>query len=109
MFCCVRRESHQGEIVSAVCLESECIKNKNQLSCVCCLQEEHQGHSTTSMRKIVPELLEAHSDKLISEAKLDRLLEFVESEFGFQFISGASTTKGNLIERVEELLTSLKR
>jgi hypothetical protein len=49
------------------------------------------------MRKIVPELLEAHSDKIASESKLDRLLKFVVEEFGSEFISGEETTKSNLI------------
>ena len=49
------------------------MKAKNQLACIMCLQEEHMGHSTTSMKKLVPELLDAHSDKLVSESKIDRL------------------------------------
>ena len=77
------------------------MRTKNQLACILCLQEEHMGHSTTSMKKLVPELLEAHSDKLVSESKLDRLLEFVVSEFGPESLSGEMTTKSNLIERVE--------
>ena len=85
------------------------MREKNQLSCVQCLQEEHQGHSTTSMRKLVPDLLEAHSGRLLSESKLERLLEFVGNEFGSEFLSGESTTIDNIIERVEELLVSLKR
>lgn len=82
MFCCARKESHKGEIVAAICMEQDCMKTKNQLACILCLQEEHMGHSTTSMKKVVPELLEAHSDKLISESKLDRLYDFVVTEFG---------------------------
>ena len=97
MFCCSRRENHRGEIVTAVCLDGECMKAKNQLACVLCLQEEHQGHSTTSLRKIVPEHLEVHSSKLASDSKLERLMAFVISEFGYEFMSGETTNQDNLV------------
>jgi hypothetical protein len=60
------------------------------------------------MAQLIPELLQAHADKLASEAKLDRLLRFVVSEFGKESLKGETTTKANLVERVEELLSSLK-
>ena len=67
MFCCTRRENHGGEVVVGVCLESNCVDSGNQLACVQCLQEEHKGHTTSSMRKILPDLLSAHSRNLASE------------------------------------------
>lgn len=70
MFCCSRRENHRGEIVNAVCLDGACVKSKNQLACIQCLQEEHQGHSTTSLKILIPQLLEVHSEKLVVDSKL---------------------------------------
>jgi hypothetical protein len=45
--------------------------------CPVCIEEEHLGHNSTSMKKMVPELLAAHKDKERYAGMLKNLLFFV--------------------------------
>lgn len=68
--------------MNIICLEEECSRNKNQMCCITCLEEEHQGHKTSTIKKILPDLLIAHKEREKYHFKLDTLLSFIKDQFG---------------------------
>lgn len=68
------------------------MKSKNQLSCAVCVQEEHQGHALTTLKKILPELLTCHKEKEKLEQRIRNLFEFVTEKFGDQNSIGENVT-----------------
>ena len=76
--------------------------------CPVCIEEEHLGHNSTSMKKMVPELLAAHKDKERYAAMLRNLLFFVVEHFGNEDNQGEQVNLETVVDRAIEVMNELK-
>lgn len=72
--------------------------------CPICIEEEHLGHASTTMKKIIPELLAAHKDKERYSGMLKSLLFFVVEQFGNEDNQGEQVNLENVVDRAVEVM-----
>ena len=53
---CMKGGVHEGELLTNVCCNSECITRNDFLICVACAQKEHKNHRTTALGLFINDL-----------------------------------------------------